>query len=174
VSNSSTGAAQGVEGGSPLPPAVGDSQNAAGDAQPSSILNAVQSAPAQAPKLLVDEYAEPIRTSLLDTAQGILHIAPSDSESPALASDLNSPQKPQAGNLFALLEGASAKDSGTGNRPPNAPYFDESQSSYNSAAEPDNYNPSQQEIERQREETRQKFLEAIRAAAERRAQESEP
>jgi len=172
--DSATGAPQSVEGGPPLPPAVGEPSNATEGVQPSAALHPAHIEPAPAPKLLVDEYAEPIRTSLLNTAQGILHIAPSDGDSPAVVSDPTSPQKPQAGNLFALLEGASAKDTSGGNRPPNAPYYDDSQSASDSVLEPESYNPSQEEIERQREETRQKFLEAIRAAAERRTQENEP
>jgi hypothetical protein len=75
--------------------------------------------------------------------------------------------KAPGGNLFALLEGASSKEQEGGNRAP------ESASAYEAPGDSEQAVPTEDDLETRREEIRQKFLEAIRAAADRRDQQSE-
>lgn len=117
--------------------------------------------------LILDRYPEAIRVSLLDTSRGIMGEVSVNNEpapNPAV-------QQPGAnnGNLYSLLESASSNKpdpaaNGAWEEPePEAPQWggpDEPAQDYNASEE-----------ESRREAIRQKFLEAIRAAAERRQQE---
>jgi hypothetical protein len=117
---------------------------------------------------ILDRYPESIRVSLLDTSKGALGEAtiPEAPVVPATAaSDTN-------GNFYKLLESAStdkgdsgARDSGW-QQPEEVGSWNEPESS-----EPEGFNATEEE--ERREAIRQKFLEAIRAAAERREQEGE-
>ncbi len=118
--------------------------------------------------LILDRYPETIRVALLDTGRGILgEVAVSEPVQ-------NAPEVPQkSGNLYSLLESAGS------DKPDPVPDWgssDDTQESTSSAGwseseESEPVDPSEEES--RREAIRQKFLEAIRAAAERRQQEGE-
>lgn len=117
---------------------------------------------------VLDHYPKAVKVSLLDTARGVLNFKSSNGESiqPSPA------QNDKSGNLFALLESASNKSPNS----PAPPDEIESASSYNEADEPvgmeaEPANASEEEA--RREEIRNRFLEAIRAAAERRQAETD-
>ncbi len=116
-------------------------------------------------QLLLDEYPEAIRTSLLQTARGILIVPQDENAAPLVAAAPIPATKAPTGNLFTLLQGASSK---------------ESEGSGNTTGESESYPPpvmnepeyeDQMAAEQRREEIRQKFLEAIRTAAENRARQ---
>ena len=121
------------------------------------------------PGYILDRYPETIRVSLLDTSKGALGEAaiPEAPVAPAKAqSDTN-------GSFYKLLESASTDKPDTAPRdggwqqPEQAGGWQEPESS---EPEPEMEFNATEEEER-REAIRQKFLEAIRAAAERREQE---
>jgi hypothetical protein len=116
----------------------------------------------------LDNYPNAIKVSLLDTARGVVSFKSSGGESiPPIQA-----QNDKSGNLFSLLESASSKS-------PSSPAASEeldTASSYNEADEPvgmeaEPVNASEEES--RREEIRNRFLEAIRAAAERRQAETD-
>lgn len=118
---------------------------------------------------VLDRYPEPIRVSLLDTSKGTLGEAalPDAPVAPAKASsDTN-------GNFYKLLESASTDKGDPASREANWQQpedFGSWQEPESSQPEPElEFNPTEEE--ERREAIRQKFLEAIRAAAERREQE---
>lgn len=118
--------------------------------------------------LILDKYPEAIRVSLLDTGRGILGEV-------AMPEQIEvAPQaQQQSGNLYSLLESASS------DKPEPAADWDNSYDQQESASagnwsepeESEALDPSEEEA--RREAIRQKFLEAIRAAAERRQAEGE-
>jgi len=117
---------------------------------------------------VLDHYPSAVKASLIDTARGVVSFksARSDSAPPSQA------QGDKSGNLFSLLESASSKSPGA----PAPSEYSEPESSYSEAEEPgdlDTSPVSASEEEARREEIRNRFLEAIRAAAERRQAESE-
>lgn len=117
---------------------------------------------------VLDLYPSTVKASLLDTARGVASFksARSDSAPPSQA------QGDKSGNLFSLLESASSKSPGA----PAPSEHTEPESSYSEAEEPGDVGGSPvsaSEEEARREEIRNRFLEAIRAAAERRQAESE-
>jgi hypothetical protein len=114
------------------------------------------------PKLLLDEYPEAVRASLLMTSRGILSPSQDNSDAPIPASAPAPDQKAATGNLFALLQGASSKET------EGSAGATESSAPYQAPPEPDQ--EQLQSAEERREAIRQKFLEAIRSAAERREQ----
>jgi hypothetical protein len=117
---------------------------------------------------VLDHYPKIVKDSLLDTARGVAIFKSTTGETapPSQA------QNDKSGNLFSLLESASSKSP---NSPPPPDEID-SASSYNEADEPvamESEPVSASEEESRREEIRNRFLEAIRAAAERRQSETD-
>jgi hypothetical protein len=141
-----------------------------GNTQSGAVIAPPLTEPDVGPKLLVDEYPEAIRTSLLDAARGILRAPQADSDAPATAPLKD--RTPPVGNLFSLLEGASSKESEGGPRAEQSQIYDDSPAVDSPAVE-DAGIESPYDVESRREEIRQKFLESIRAAAERRDQQAE-
>jgi hypothetical protein len=126
--------------------------------------------PAQ-PQLVLDEYPEFIRASLLDTVNGVVSdLTTGGGVVPAVE---QKPSGPSNGNIFKLLESASNKapERPSTNPPvyvdgPPPPVAFEGGEAVPYVPPP----PLDEETElAKREAIRQKFLEAIRAAAERRA-----
>lgn len=119
---------------------------------------------------ILDRYPEPIRISVLDTSRGVMGEA--SLGMPVEAAPVESQKaKDQSGNFYKLLESAGtdkadAPSSGDGGWQPqeNTGAWDQGESPETSEFDPG-------EEEERREAIRQKFLEAIRAAAERREQE---
>jgi hypothetical protein len=140
--------------------------------QPSSDVASAKSVSNSKPKdsFVLDKYPESIRVSILDTSRGIMG---DPSQVIADQAPLVADQKPadQSGNFYKLLESAgSDKNEGGAPAPPEWESTDTSNSwSAPESSEPVEYDASEEE--ERREAIRQKFLEAIRAAAERREQE---
>lgn len=117
---------------------------------------------------VLDHYPSAVKTSLLDTARGVVSFKSARSDS----APSNQAQGDKSGNLFSLLESASSKSPGA----PAPSEYTEPESSYSEAEEPGDVSSapvSASEEEARREEIRNRFLEAIRAAAERRQAEAE-
>ena len=117
--------------------------------------------------LILDRYPEAVRVSLLDTSRGIMGEVSVNNEPPP------NPAPPQPGanngNLYSLLESASSnKPDPASNGGGEEPELEAPQGGTSEEPAQD-YNASEEES--RREAIRQKFLEAIRAAAERRQQE---
>ncbi len=116
---------------------------------------------------ILDHYANSIRVSLLDTAKGSLGEAAIPEAPVALA---KAPENSN-GNFYKLLESASTDKSESGAREQGW----QQQEDLGSWNEPKNSEPDPDfnaaEEEERREAIREKFLDAIRAAAERREQE---
>ncbi|MEY4667713.1 MAG: hypothetical protein RL518_412 [Pseudomonadota bacterium] len=113
------------------------------------------------PSYVLDHYPEAIRVSLLDTARGTL----GEASAPQAPAPQASSSNESGGNFYKLLESTSTDKSNSDNREPadqadNEGGWSEDESS-DSTAELD-----VTEEEERREAIRQKFLEAIRAAAE--------
>ncbi len=103
-----------------------------------------------------------IRASIIDTSHGTVGEVAEPEE--------HQPQQPttgaKSGNLYSLLEQAGSESSGGGSSSPPPPVEDDSEYA---EGEPEPQDPQDQaEEDQKREEIRAKFLEAIRAAAERR------
>jgi hypothetical protein len=142
--------------------------------QPAREAVAVNSPPISKPtgQFVLDEYPETIRISLIDTSRGIVEepvTVVSDVPKPATAGGQAS-----SGNLFTLLETASSNQpdapaGGPTDYPPPPPSFEEPPpyGGYQDSPPPPSEFEAADEQQR-REAIRQKFLEAIRAAAERR------
>lgn len=140
------------------------------------------SLPPAAPQFVLDEYPESVRLCLLDTMNGVIpeaNVVVSDQPPLPKGAD-GVPPPPGNGNIFKLLESASSK---LPDRPgPEGPYGDYPPQPPGPPAygdfppPPDSYQPpplDDAEEQAKREAIRQKFLEAIRAAAERRAAEGQ-
>jgi hypothetical protein len=118
---------------------------------------------------ILDLYPESIRVSLLDTSKGAL----GEASLPQAPAPQEKSSSDTSGNFYKLLESASTDKSGSETRD-----FDrqepEDMGSWN---EPQSSEPepelSGSEEEERREAIREKFLEAIRAAAERRENEEQ-
>jgi hypothetical protein len=121
-------------------------------------------------RYILDEYPEPIKISLLDTARGV-------TAEPAVVTERSEPEGPRepqrksnGGNLFKLLESASTsqgdKPSEDSTSPQGAVDQGAPPSSWNEPSEEGDSDPNDEQ--QRREAIRQKFLEAIRAAAEKR------
>lgn len=124
-----------------------------------------QSSEAHAPPpspMVLDAYPEAIRLSIISTTNGDVGAFKDSHESSS------GPEKDKAvktgGNIFNLLETASTKQAATGNEGEPEPISQPQ--AYQDPPEPE----QQTEEQQRREAIRQKFLEAIRAAAERRQQ----
>lgn len=119
---------------------------------------------------ILDKYPEAIRISLLDTSRGILG---DPSQASAEPPPQGTSQKPadQGGNFYKLLESAGSDSNEAGAPAPTEWESNDTSNSWSApeSSEPVEYNASEEE--ERREAIRQKFLEAIRAAAERREQE---
>ncbi len=121
-------------------------------------------------RYILDEYPEPIKISLLDTARGVV-------AEPSLVTERSEPEvtrRPQTkatgGNLFKLLESASTNQGDKTTEESAQPQGIVDQgtppSSWNEPSEEGDADPNDEQ--QRREAIRQKFLEAIRAAAEKR------
>lgn len=138
-------------------------------APPAPALDAAPIKPAGA--FVLDSYPPSVKDALLATVRGM----PSEVAVTDTALDGEAPTAPAGqrnGNLFKLLEQAgSSTAQGAGDAPaPSDDYQTDSQASSGWSAEEQTYeNP--EEAESRREAIREKFLEAIRAAAERRENE---
>lgn len=132
------------------------------------------------PQYVLDEYPEDVRICLLDTMNGVIpeaNTAPNAETNPNAA---NQPPPGQAknGNIFKLLESASSNvpdRPGSDTGPFNSDFPPPPMPPGEFPPPPDAISPPFDEAEEQakREAIRQKFLEAIRAAAERRAAEGQ-
>lgn len=121
---------------------------------------------------ILDRYPEAIRVSVLDTSRGVMGEASVGAPVEAPAS-VSQKANEQSGNFYKLLESASTDkaeapsdgEAGGGWQQP------ETTGAWSQPESPETteYNPGEEE--ERREAIRQKFLEAIRAAAERREQE---
>jgi hypothetical protein len=124
--------------------------------------------PPQPPKstYILDRYPEAIRISLLDTSKGALGEA-AIPEAPVVPAKAPSES---GGNFYKLLESASTEKGDGGSRDAG---WQQPEPDVGAWQEPDNSEPefNATEEEERREAIREKFLEAIRAAAERREQE---
>jgi hypothetical protein len=115
---------------------------------------------------VLDHYPQAIKASLLDTARGIMDFRSGSNE----GLPPNKPANDKSGNLFSLLESASSKS------PNAATEYSEPVSSDSEPDEPveaESAPVSATEEETRREEIRARFLDAIRAAAERRQAEAD-
>lgn len=117
--------------------------------------------------LLLDGYSFAIRGSLVDTSRGIMGDVTADSGAPAPA-EAAPPKDAKSGNLYKLLESAgSDKPDAVGDQGGGAWQQEEAPSwSQPEQSSPEEYDPAREE--ERREAIRQKFLEAIRSAQERR------
>ena len=122
--------------------------------------------PAEKVAYILDQYPEQIKTSILDTVRG------TNSYRQTGTTQQTSPLPPKqdnSGNLFSLLEKASAPKNSQPNSATNSATFDDESDSdavpYDEDAE---NNEDITEEEQRREEIRNRFLEAIRASAEKR------
>jgi hypothetical protein len=141
--------------------------NVSNDKQEEAVVSAPDVEQARQPKLLVDEYPEAIRASLVLTAQGILSAPQDGSEATIPAAAPATARKAPAGNLFTLLQGASSKE------PEGSGSAAEGSGSYQPPPVPESDPEQFQDAEERREAIRQKFLEAIRSAAENRQHQLE-
>ena len=118
---------------------------------------------------ILDGYPEAVRVSLIETARGNVVGAPEDSSQPPALQNTNSQTKTSdSGNLFRLLESASSKSDERG---PQGTDQDNQEQASSWQAPPtqmaaEEVDPSEEQ--QRREAIRQKFLDAIRAAAEKR------
>jgi hypothetical protein len=117
---------------------------------------------------VLDDYPESVRISLIDTARGV--VDRSITTTAASASTVPSTTaKPETGNLFKLLENASnTQPEPPGGGPSELPPPDYEQPSQPEWQAAPQYDTNAGDEQVRREAIRQKFLEAIRAAAERR------
>lgn len=141
--------------------------NVPSDKQAAAVVSAPDVEQSRQPKLLVDEYPEGIRASLVLTARGILSAPQDSSEAPIPAEAPATARKAPAGNLFTLLQGASSKE------PEGGGSAAEGSGSYQPPPVPESEPEQFQDAEERREAIRQKFLEAIRSAAENRERQFE-
>jgi hypothetical protein len=120
-----------------------------------------------APTYILDRYPELIRVSLLDTSKGAL----GEPAAPEAPGEPPKPANDTSGNFYKLLESAST-DKGDSNAPSGMWQQPEESGAW---TEPESADPvpefNASEEEERREAIRQKFLEAIRAAADRREEE---
>jgi hypothetical protein len=118
---------------------------------------------------ILDGYPQAIRISLLDTSKGTLGEAALPEAPIPQAKTSNE----TSGNFYKLLESASTDKADSGARDPSGQH----QEPVGSWNEPESSEPEPEfnatEEEERREAIRQKFLEAIRAAADRREQGGE-
>lgn len=112
---------------------------------------------------VLDHYPQVVKISLLDTARGVTGLKSPSGEN----TQSSQPQGDRSGNLFSLLESASSKS--PGDPAPAEQVYNEAEEPVESESAP----VSASEEESRREEIRNRFLEAIRAAAERRQAETE-
>jgi hypothetical protein len=119
---------------------------------------------------VLDKYPEAIRVSILDTSRGIMG-DPSQMAAEPSPQVANQNPADQSGNFYKLLESAGSDKNEGGAPAPSEWESPDSSNTWNApeSSEPVEYNASEEE--ERREAIRQKFLEAIRAAAERREQE---
>lgn len=110
--------------------------------------------------LLLDGYPALIKASIIDTARGLIDFQISNEPAPTAPT---AKQKVDSGNLFSLLEAASNSKGNTAPGRPNPPSY----SSQNEESE-DSDDSDMTPEEAQREAIRNRFLEAIRASAQRR------
>jgi hypothetical protein len=149
------------------PPAVAPKQSDANPAAPAASNNTSSLKPAAAPegRFILDGYPAPIRVSLVDTTKGVGGFKAGPSEPPAISPSTRGGQN--TGNLFSLLEKAS--DSKAAPARADGPPVDDD--SYAEPAEPEGSYQEPGEVteeESRREAIRNRFLDAIRAAAEKR------
>lgn len=117
-----------------------------------------------ATRYILDGYAEVIRASIIDTAHGNVGevAAPSSNSAPEPQQ-----QASKSGNFYSLLEQAGSSSAGDGGQSAPPPP-EEEEVEYNSDPVAEEALADPTEEDQRREEIRAKFLEAIRAAAERR------
>jgi hypothetical protein len=127
----------------------------------------VEVPPKKIPLFVLDFYPEPIRDALLATTRGVQADSAvggsydPPTQSPALA-------KNNPGNIFNLLEQASSSDMA---QPPSSQQWAGNEEPADEPLATEDTYEDPVEAEQRREAIRQKFLEAIRAAAERRESE---
>jgi hypothetical protein len=116
--------------------------------------------------LLLDGYSPAIRASLVDTSRGIMGDVTSDGGAAAPV-EAAPPKDMKSGNLYKLLESAGSDKPEAGGDQGGAWQQEEAPSwSQPEQSSSEDYDPAREE--ERREAIRQKFLEAIRSAQERR------
>jgi hypothetical protein len=118
---------------------------------------------------ILDGYPESVRVSLVETARGnVLGGADGTNQPTTPQTKTSQTTPPDSGNLFRLLESASSKSDERGQQPVD----DGNQEQASSWQAPPNEMTTEEvdpsEEQQRREAIRQKFLDAIRAAAEKR------
>jgi hypothetical protein len=135
----------------------------------------IKTATASADLYVLDTYPAVVKASILDTARGITGFQPSG-ELPPSALPANK-KRADSGNLFSLLAAASdSKSKDASLNGGNQAYMndrsgDDDEAEFDEEPEPDPTTMNAEEA--QREQIRQRFLEAIRASAARRQTEAE-
>lgn len=135
----------------------------------------IKPAAASADLYVLDTYPAVIKTSILDTARGITGFQPSG-ELPPSAQPV-SKKSDDSGNLFSLLAAASDSKSKDASLNGGSPAYlndsggNDDETEFGEEPEPDPATMNAEEA--QREQIRQRFLEAIRASAARRQAEAE-
>jgi hypothetical protein len=118
----------------------------------------------------MDRYPEPIRISIVDTSRGVMtEVNIGIAVNPPVSETQKQPD--QNGNFYKLLESAGTDKADAPLAGDDGAQISETSGSWNQGDSADitEYIPGEEE--ERREAIRQKFLEAIRAAAERREQE---
>lgn len=115
---------------------------------------------------LLDTYPTLIRTSILDTARGSIDFQAAPEQAPA---EQPTQKRVDSGNLFSLLAAASNSKGESGSANPGSPAYLAPSEEPAEAADTSSMTPE----EAQREAIRNRFLEAIRASAQRRQAEAE-
>jgi hypothetical protein len=143
-----------------------ENKPAAPEHQPATNNNTGSMRPAAEPaeQFVLDRYPAPIRVSLVETTKGIGEFKAGPSQAPVISPPTRGGQN--TGNLFSLLEKAS--DSKAAPARAAAPMENDS---YSEPAEPEGAYQEPGEVtdeEARREAIRNRFLDAIRSAAEKR------
>lgn len=158
-------------------PAVADTENeerpAAAPLQPAGLnSNSVSHISTDSPsQFVLDRYPAPIRIALVETAKGIGGYNAGPSQPAVIAAPAS--HNNTGGNLFSLLEKAGDANAATGRADAAMPAPDES---FTEPAEPEAAYQEPRDVteeEARREAIRNRFLDAIRAAAEKRQTQSE-
>lgn len=118
---------------------------------------------------ILDGYPDTVRVSLIETARGNV-LGATDGTTPAQPVQNTSlqPSAPDSGNLFKLLESASSKSDDRGQQSSEASNQEQASSWQAPTNETTTEEADPTEEQQRREAIRQKFLDAIRAAAEKR------
>ncbi len=150
-----------------------DGSAATAPLQPAALNNqgTLHRSPDSPPQFVLDRYPAPIRIALVETAKGVGGYKAGPSQPAVIAAPAS--HNNTGGNLFSLLEKASDAKPGAGRPDAALPASDEPYSEPAEAEAAYQEPRDMTEEESRREAIRNRFLEAIRAAAEKRQTENE-